>query len=320
MSNTLNKYAIGVDLGGTKIEMGVVDSQGTVHHRLRVAVKTGAENVQDQIVEGVSQLLHQANVPVIGVGIGVAAQIDRPTGTVIFAPNLKWHHVRLQEHLQSALKCPVRIDNDVRVITYGEWRYGAGKGCQDCLCLFVGTGIGSGVVINGELISGFSNTFGEVGHLSVDFNGPKCSCGNFGCMEAFAGGWGIAARAQELVSRFPKEVVQSFLKVAEENNGVISAKVVVEAYRRGNQLAEQVIGQAKGALISGCASLVNVLNPQRLILGGGVIDGLPELAADVDHGVRQLALKAATKDFEVVLAALTKEAGVVGSAAMLFVS
>jgi glucokinase len=281
-------------------------------------VEKGAENVQRQLVEGITQLLLQANTPVLGVGIGVAAQIDRSTGTVIFAPNLNWHQVPLKSYLETMLKLPVNIDNDVRVITYGEWLYGAGKGCQHLVCLFVGTGIGSGVVINGELISGFSNTFGEVGHLSVDFKGPKCTCGNLGCMEAFAGGWGIAARAKELITQSPKELAQPLLALAAANGNVFSAKIVVDAYHRGDKLAGQVIAQAKQALVIGCAGVVNVLNPQRLILGGGVVDGLPELVADVDQGVRQYALKAATNKLEVVSASLTKEAGVVGSAAMLF--
>lgn len=315
------QYVIGVDLGGTKIELGVVDHTGRIHQhqRLDTLVEEGPLAIENQIIESVLNLERQIQHPILGIGIGAAGQIHPATGEVIFAPNLKWHHVPLQANLEQALHMPVQIVNDVRAITWGEWKYGAGKGCDHLLCLFVGTGIGSGIVSAGQLQTGCSNAFGEVGHMTIDFKGPVCTCGKRGCLEAFAGGWGIAARAQEAVKEDREGIAsQSLLKRANHSLKDITAKIVVQSYYEGNEIAKHVIGQAKQALIAGVASLVNAFNPCRLILGGGVIEGLPELMDAVKENVHKLALKAATESLTIMKAKLGQEVGVIGSAAAMF--
>jgi glucokinase len=249
----------------------------------------------------------------------VAGQIEAKSGEVIFAPNLKWHHFPLQAHIEKELHLPVRIINDVRAITLGEWLFGAGKGCQDLLCVFVGTGIGSGVVSGGELLTGCSNAFGEIGHVTMDWKGPRCTCGKQGCFEALAGGWGIAARAQEAIQADKKEnASQCMLHLAGGKLSNVTAKVVVEAYYQKDRLAMDLMQNVKKVLIAGFASLVNAYNPCRLILGGGLIDGMPELIEVVEKGIKEIALKAATQRLEVVAAQLGKEVGVIGSAAAIF--
>ncbi len=321
MGNPSLQHVIGVDLGGTKIELGIVDEKGSIHakQRLETLVEDGPHAVEEQILQSVYQLQRQVKVPILGVGIGAAGQIDSQTGEVIFAPNLKWHHVPLKVNLEKKLLKPVQIVNDVRAITWGEWLYGAGRECQDLLCIFVGTGIGSGVVSGGCLLTGCSNTFGEIGHMTVDLNGPACTCGKRGCLEAYAGGWGIAARAQEAIEKNRSAMnSQLLLKSANFSLKDITAKLIVEAYHEGNELAKRIIEQAKQALIAGIASLVNIVNPCRLILGGGVIDGLPELIGVIEQGVRQIALKAATQSLIIAKAELGKEVGVIGAAAAIF--
>lgn len=315
------RYAIGVDLGGTKIELGVVDEMGSIHghQRLVTLVQEGAAAIEEQILAGIDSLIRNADVPLLGVGIGVAGQVQAETGMVVFAPNLKWHNFPLQAHMEKVLKIPVRIVNDVRAITLGEWLYGAGKGSRDLLCIFVGTGIGSGVVSGGKLLTGCSNAFGEVGHLTIDLNGPLCTCGKQGCWEALAGGWGIAARAQEAIEADGRgNASQALLNLAGGHLSAVTARVVVEAYHQKNPMAEQLIKQVEKALVAGCASLVNVYNPCRLILGGGFIDGMPEIIQTIDKGIKENALKAATQSLEVVKAQLGKEVGVLGSAAAIF--
>lgn len=314
-------YAIGIDLGGSKIELGIVDETGYVHHhqRLETLTKEGPQAVENQILESIYSLQQQAKGPIMGVGIGVAGQIHPQTGLVIFAPNLKWHHFPLQSNIEKRLKLPVRIMNDVRAITWGEWMYGAGKGCHDLLCVFIGTGIGSGIVSGGKFLMGDSNTCGEVGHMTIDFEGPVCTCGKRGCLEAFAGGWGIAARAREAIQADSQgNVGQLMLKLSNDQLDRLTTKVVVEAYYQGDPLARQLIEQVKRVLIAGFASLINVFNPRRLILGGGFIDGMPEMIEVIDKGIRENALKAATQSLEVVKAKLGKQTGVIGSAAAIF--
>ena len=321
MADQSLRYVVGVDLGGTKIEAGVVDDKGRIlqQQRLKTLVEEGPAAIENQILDTIRYLQFKAEVPIIGVGIGVPGQIHPLTGEVIFAPNLKWHHIPLQANLEKALHLPVRIVNDVRAITWGEWLYGAGQGCNDLVCLFIGTGIGSGIVSGGHLLTGCSNTFGEVGHMTVDFNGPKCTCGNLGCLEAFAGGWGIAERMRKAIEADTKGAASQLpLEMVGQDLSLMTAKIVIEAYRQGDSLAGQVIERAQRALIAGCTSIVNAFNPERLILGGGIIDGLPEWVEIINQSVRKLALKAPTLPLEVIKAKLGKGVGVIGSAGVIF--
>lgn len=321
MMDLKSRLAIGVDLGGTKIDIGLVDETGIIHHHERVEtlVALGPMAIEKQILTSIRAMQEKTVAPLLGIGIGVAGQIDPQTGTVVFAPNLKWHNIALRENMEKALNLPVRIINDARALTMGEWQYGAGKGFHDILCLFIGTGIGGGVVSNGTLLCGCSNTFGEAGHMTIDYNGPPCTCGKRGCLETFCGGWGIAARARDAIE---KEGIgaasRKIMELAGNQVDKITANHVVQAFRLGDPLARQLVDQMSIALVAGCASLVNILNPCRLILGGGFVEGMPEIIEIVDKGVKNDSLKAATKSLEVVRAKLGKEQGVLGSAAVIF--
>ena len=309
--------AVGVDLGGTKIAAALVNEQGRIlkSARLSTNVEGGASAVVVQITELVSQLAGTAGSSVVGIGMGVAGQIEAGSGVVRFAPNLDWHDVPLKSQLSAACNLPVVITNDVRAITWGEWLYGAGKGCDDMICAFVGTGIGGGIVIKGKVLNGCSNSAGEIGHITIDMHGSKCTCGNRGCMETLAGGWGIARQARRAVAADPKAGVK-LLKLAHGKAEEITAKMVADAYRKGDVLAQKIVAQAGEALVAGMVSLVNAFNPCRLVLGGGIIDGLPELVERVEQGVGENALDAATGSLKVVTAELDKDAGVIGAAAL----
>ena len=309
--------AVGVDLGGTKIAAALVNAQGRILKSARRStnVEGGACAVVGQITELVKGLAGLSGSSVVGIGVGVAGQIEAGGEIVRFAPNLDWHDVPLQSQLSAACNLPVVITNDVRAITWGEWLFGAGQGCDDLICAFVGTGIGGGVVINGKVVSGCSNTAGEIGHITVDLHGSKCTCGNRGCMETLAGGWGIARQAEQAVAADPAAGAK-LLKMADGKAAEITARMVADAYKKGDALAEKLVAQAGEALVAGMVSLVNAFNPCRLILGGGVIDGLPELVERVKQGVGEKALAAATSSLQVVTAQLDEDAGVVGAAAL----
>lgn len=314
------RHAVGVDLGGSKIGLGIVDDQGSVslHRYLKTEAHAGAAAIQRAIMSAIRSLLREVEVPVAGIGIGVAGQVNPQTGEVIFAPNLAWHHIPIRFNLQQEFNLPVMVMNDVRAITLGEWLYGAGQGAEDLLCVFIGTGIGGGVVSGGRLLMGCSNTFGEIGHMTVDLHGPRCRCGKLGCMEVYAAGWGIAARIQELVASDPQgAAAESLLDLAGHQLLQLTAEVVAHAARKGNPLAVRILKQSERALVAGIASLVNAFNPSRLILGGGIIEGMPELLAAIKIGVPSEALKGATEHLSIVKAGLGKEAGLIGAAAAL---
>jgi glucokinase len=314
---TANLWAIGVDLGGTKVEVAQVGTEGQVRQRLRRAtdVKDGAAAVEDEIVTAVRELQESTGSSPAGVGVGVAGQIEPASGVVRFAPNLDWHDVPLQADLSRALRLPVVVTNDVRAAAWGEWLHGAGQGCDDLVCLFVGTGIGGGVVSGGRMLAGCSNTAGELGHITLDLHGPLCHCGNQGCLEALAGGWAIARRAQEAIAADPA-AGDSLLQMAGGQQKAVTAKIVAQAFHAGDPLARKLVDEVAQALIAGSIGLVNAFNPCRLILGGGVIEGLPELVDRIDQGVCERALEAASAPLQVLPAQLKNDAGVVGAAAL----
>jgi glucokinase len=210
---------------------------------------------------------------------------------------------------------PVVVTNDVRAAAWGEWLHGAGQGCDDLVCLFVGTGIGGGVVSGGRMLAGCSNAAGELGHITVDLHGPQCHCGNQGCLEALAGGWAIARRAQEAIAADPAAGT-SLVQMAGGQQKAVTAKIVAQAFHAGDPLAQELVDEVAQALIAGAVGLVNAFNPCRLILGGGVIEGLPELVDRIDQGVCERALEAASAPLQVLPAQLKNDAGVVGAAAL----
>lgn len=310
-------WAIGVDLGGTKIEVALVNEKGQVLERLRIDtdVKAGPIVVERQVIDAIQQLLpHEAKL-IKGVGVGVAGQVEAQTGNVLFAPNLNWHFVPLKENLSRFLNLPVTIINDVRAATWGEWLYGAGQQCQNMVCLFIGTGIGGGVVANGEVLSGGSNTMGELGHMVIDFKGPPCTCGNRGCLEAIAGGWGVAKRAKDAL-REANSKDSILMKLVHKNIDAITAKDVSQAAQQGDSVARHIMQEMEQALIAGVISIVHAFNPDRIVIGGGFFEGIPSLIWHIDQSVKKNALKAATSHLQILPAKLHQDAGVIGAAAL----
>ena len=249
----------------------------------------------------------------MAAGVGMAGQIADRSGLVHFAPNLGWKDFPLGTKLGNALDVPVSVINDVRAAAWGEWLHGAGVGCPDLLCLFFGTGIGAGVVSGGRMLTGSNNAAGEVGHMTIALHGALCGCGNRGCFETLAGGWGIARRAREVIA-YDAVRGQRLLELAGGNSDAITAREVFIAYREKVPVAVKVIEEFKEALIMGISSLVNIFNPSKVILGGGIIQGNLDLVEVVRQGVPKQALKVSVAQLEIVPALLAGEAGIVGAA------
>jgi glucokinase len=252
-----------------------------------------------------------------GIGIGVAGLVDSDRGFVLLGPNLGWRNVSLREDLEGALGLPAAVANDVRAATRGEWLFGAGRGCGDFVCIFVGTGIGGGIVSGGRLLSGAGGNAGEVGHMMVGTDGPACACGNRGCWEALVSGKAIGEQAQALFRQDPQEG-RDFLDLAGGRAEAITAEVVAEAYKRGSRAAASLVDQAALVLTAGVVTLVNVLNPARCLLGGGVIEGFPDLIGRIREGVRRRALAPALERLEILRAGLGAKAPVMGAASLVF--
>ena len=308
------EVAVGVDLGGTKVALGAVRTDGRLLDTERFP--TGAGRPAGEIIADIADRIDarwgsrlDSSSP---VGVGVAGQVD-PDGTVLFGPNLNWHDVPLRTQLARALGRPVAVLNDVQAATYGEWRFGAGRGSDDLVCLFVGTGVGGGIVADGRLRHGATGTAGELGHLTVERSGRKCRCPNSGCLEAYAGGWAIAERAREAVAA-DRARGGRLLALAGELASVTS-ETVEKAYAAGDPLAQELVEETMGYLVCGLVSIVNGINPRAIVLGGGVLEGFLPLVPSLGHQVRARALPAAAEGLRIVPAALGADSGVVGAAA-----
>ncbi len=310
----MNECAIGIDLGGTKIKVALVDRSGQIYYNQKIPTRAelGSQSVIQAIVQEVAKLQSSKEYQIKALGIGVAGQIEADSGIVKFAPNLKWHNVALKSGLYHQIHLPVAVVDDVKAAAYGEWKYGAGKGCSDLVCMFIGTGIGGGIIANGKLFGGGSNTAGEIGHMIVEQNGPECTCGNWGCVEAIGGGWAIAKHAKEMVKN-DRQAGQYLLDCCQSIDEITAAHVALGA-QKGDPLCQKVIGNAVNAIVACSVNIVNVLNPIKLIVGGGVVKGIPHLLDEIRKGIKARALAAACGNLEVVDAALGDNAGVVGAA------
>ena len=315
MAGSSEVLTLGVDLGGTKVETALVDAAGRIvaSQRRPTQPEKGPDAVIADIVACVETCLGEAGKAAQSLGVGVAGQLDR-TGTLRFSPNLGWRNVSLKVKLEEALGIPVVIDNDVRAATRGEWRHGVGQGVNDLVCLFVGTGIGGGVVSGGRILEGCSNTAGELGHMTIVADGRRCHCPNRGCLEAYAGGWAIAERAQEAVRADP-QAGQRLVALAGDIKQ-ISAATVSQACGDGDPLARRLVEETAQYLAAGVVGIINAFNPCLLVLGGGVIQGRPEYVSEVERVVRENALQAAVQGLRIVMAALGDKAGVIGAAAL----
>lgn len=306
--------AIGIDVGGTKIEIGLVDADGGLLDACRL-VTVPAHGSHDAMVK-IAAAARAAFGPSLGgaaaVGISVAGQVGRG-GILLGAPNLGWTGAPVGAQLSAAIERPVRVVNDVRAAAWAEWRYGAGRGCDDVTVVFVGTGIGGSAIAGGRMLDGAAGIAGEFGHMTLVAGGRPCHCRNLGCAEAYAGGWAIGVRAREAVTTDPTAGAP-LRDLAGGDIATISAETVAHAAHAGDPLAMRLVEETGAYLGAALTSLVNALDPARLILGGGVIDGLPELVAMADAVVLARALPAAAAHVTVLHAALANHAPVVGAA------
>jgi len=313
------KY-IGCDLGGTNLRAGVVDTQtGSVSHL--TSIPTLAREGHDAVMARMGQLF----LDVIGasglrredfggIGIGVPGVVDLEKGEVVFLPNLPgtWPNVPLQERITALTGLPVRILNDVRSITFGEWRFGAGRGADTMACFAVGTGVGGGLVINRRLYLGMGGTAGELGHQTIDFNGPRCGCGNRGCLEAYASGPALAALGVRAVMQ---GLTTSIGELVDYDLNRITPEVVAQAARQGDEIACSIYDQVGTYLGVAVASVIVMLTPERVVIGGGVARAGDLLLAPLRRtAFDRAAMMRPQERVEIVPAELGNNAGVIGVA------
>jgi glucokinase len=308
------QLAIGVDAGGTKIEGLLVDTSnvgGPILDR-RVA-ETPAQDPEAaaQRIVAVAQELMAGRDDVAAIGVG-AAGIVSLEGTIRFAPNLAWRELPLRELVARAVGLPTYVDNDANVAAWGEYRFGAGRGCTDMLLVTVGTGIGGGIVSGGKLFRGTHGFAGEIGHVIVEPNGPLCGCGNRGCWEQVAAGRAIDRLGREAAGEHPES------RLAELSSGdpsKVDGRMVTKAATAGDLVAAGVLAEVGRRLGEGIAGLVNVLDPEIVVIGGGAINA-GDLLLDPAREAFRATVEALDHrpNVRLVAALLGNDAGAVGAA------
>ncbi|MFO1461843.1 MAG: ROK family protein [Verrucomicrobiota bacterium] len=310
---------VGVDLGGTKILAGVFTSQLKLLQTAKLSTKAdrGFDAVLDRIDRCVRDAVDEADMSlkqVRAVGIGAPGAVNPENGEVIFAPNLEWRDAPLKKELEKRLDIPVFVENDCNACTLGVHEVELKGKPRNLLGIFLGTGIGGGIILEGELYRGFNGTAGELGHMVIQVGGPKCGCGNNGCFEALASRTAIFRDIQQRVKDGQKTILTEWLggDLSELRSGDLR-----KAIRKGDKLVEKVIEEAAEFTGIAVANLINIFNPEVIVLGGGVIDALEdEMMAIVVETALDSAMPGTTKGIEIIASDLGDNAGITGGAVL----
>ena len=322
MTQNDKKWVIGVDLGGTNIVVGVLPIEGGDVLALDTQptdAGRGAKYVVDKITGMVQAAMERVigerdgtTADFAGIGIGSPGPLDRRNGVVINTPNLGWRNFPLRDLISNGVGLPAILDNDANCATYGEWWLGAGREVNNLVGLTLGTGIGGGIVLNGEIFHGVSDAAGEVGHTTIDSTGRRCKCGNYGCLEAYASGPAIALRAMEGVEAGIETILPDLVDGRLEE---ITAATVYQAAVIGDAFANEVMRDTAHFLGAGVANLINLLNPEMIVISGGVTQAGDHLFVPLRAEVRRRAFKSAEQACQIVAGQLPGTAGVVGAVA-----
>lgn len=312
---------IGIDVGGTNVKIALVDDNGKIIYSNSVPTyaKMGYEYTVNNIKQAIRDLMKETNTTtsdIEGIGFDFPGQVDCKTGVVKLAPNIPgWVNVPIAQMIEDEFHIPTRIDNDVRCAALGELKFGAGKGCENFICITVGTGIGSGIVINGEVVRGATNAAGELGHIKLQMNGgPICGCGDTGCLEAFASGPAIVAMAQEYIKGGKST---KFREMAAAEGGEITPYMVAKAAEEGDPVAKRIFEIVGEYIGIGLTSVINLLNPEKVIIGGGVAESGELLLAPIRKTIKERAMVVAGNAVEIVPAQLGNSAGVIGASMLI---
>lgn len=311
---------VGCDLGGTNIKAGLVDiDDGTVliSDSTPTDSRQGPDSVLDRMAGLISELIDRSQISkevIGGLGISAPGMIDLAANTTLFLPNLfsEWRNIPVGEKMKALLGLKVSMLNDVRAITYGEWAYGAGQGVDSIACFAIGTGVGGGLVVNNQLVLGFGGTAGELGHQTVDLNGPQCGCGNYGCIEVFASGPAIAAEAARGVRQgWATKIVD----LIDHDLDRLTPEVVAKAADMGDEFAKSVWDRAGKYLGIGVANILTCVGVKRVVIGGGVGKAGDLIINPIKKEIKKRVFLMPVEKVDIVSAQLGTDAGIVGMAA-----
>ncbi|MGO4547367.1 ROK family protein [Paenibacillus sp. 2TAB23] len=314
----MNQYVIGIDLGGTNIKSAIFNAQlQSIHERsdLTEAAK-GPAHVLNRIKEIVQEIMSAEGIhpsSITCMGMGIPGLLDPDEGLSIFSPNFpEWENIHIVDQMKRHFDFPVFIDNDVRVNLYGEWLYGAGVGYKNVVLITLGTGLGSGIIIDGKVLYGTTSSAGEIGHMNMYREGRPCRCGSSGCLGRYVSAIGMV---KTFVDKLEEGRSSILLQWVGDDRTAITAHMISEAYDLGDPLAMEVMNETGVLLGFGLSNVINLLNPEVIIVGGGMSAAGDRLLHSVRDTIGKHALKLSSQACKIEQAKLGGQAGMIGAAA-----
>jgi glucokinase len=311
---------LGVDIGGTKVAVGLVDREGTILTQSRKPmVANGTAEAGLQAVAAAIDSMTAAADPYGGfhsIGICAPGPLDPKTGVVLNPPNLPcWRNFPLAEKIVEMYHLPVKVDNDGNAAALAETRWGAARGFHYVFYATIGTGIGTGIVLDGHIYHGSTGAAGEGGHVSIDYHGPRCTCGKLGCIEILAAGPAIGLRARNKVKDNPTQR-SAILDLANGNVAAITSETVGKAYAAGDPLAREILQETVAVIVPWLGNIVDLLDPDVLVIGGGVAAMLKPFFDDIKNRLPSWCVNPHASEIPLLLAHYGADAGIAGGAAL----
>lgn len=314
----MGKILCGVDLGGTKINTGLLDEYGNIITSIKVPTEAekGADYVVKKIINSIEFVLKDSGISqrdIAGIGIGSPGPIDAQRGIIIKSSNLPgWLNVEITKEINRAFNTEVKLNNDANAAALGEYMFGSGKGTRNFVYITVSTGIGGGFIVDGKLYDGANSNSAEIGHTVINFDGPRCNCGSFGCFEAYASGTAIGKIAKEELQNNSDSLIS---EIAGEDG--IRAEHVFEAAKKGDKLAIKIIDNEAYYLGIGIANIVNSMNPEVIAIGGGVSNGWDMFSEKMLETARERSIASSFEACKILKAELGENIGLLGAAALI---
>ncbi|GGM31574.1 glucokinase [Paraliobacillus quinghaiensis] len=311
----MEKFLLGVDIGGTTVKIGVITYNGDIVDKWEIPTSKGAEaeKIPHDIWRSIETKLEELNIDlsnVLGIGAGAPGFVDTATGEVSIAVNLGWENFKLAEILHELSGLSVYVDNDANIAAVGENWKGSGNLADNFIAVTLGTGVGGGIIANGQVVNGTNGTAGEIGHIMVEPGGAPCNCGRNGCLETIASATGIARLANEAVA----EGKDTLLKEQLQQKGTITAKDVFDLAAKDDYVARSIIDDVTNVLGLALANIATVINPSKIILGGGVSKAGEQLLQPLQKAFTNYALPRIDEGCEFAIATLGNDAGIFGGA------
>ncbi|SDN07802.1 ROK family glucokinase [Sediminibacillus halophilus] len=308
------KYAVGVDIGGTTVKLAIIKETGDIVEKWEIEtnLENSGSSIPEDIWSSVAQKLETIGLQssdLIGIGAGAPGFVDTDSGTVAVAVNIGWKDFALADKLENLSGLPAVVDNDANIAALGENWLGAGNQAENLVAVTIGTGVGGGIIANGQVINGVNGTAGEIGHITVETDGAPCNCGRNGCLETVASATGIARQAEQYIN----SAQETILKTVYKENGKVTAKDVFDSAAAGDKVSEAIIDRVTDVLGLAIANAATVVNPSKIVIGGGVSKAGEQLLIPLRKAFDKYALPRISEGVEFVTAKLGNDAGVIGA-------